>query len=408
MVRPYAVAAVALLLLPLSAAAYELKLDSSGEPVRWLGAVEFVVDQDLSHALNEPEAELAVLRAAEAVSASAGLPITVRAGSTKGVGFDFANGAENHNELIALDAWDYDARAIAVTVITVDVRTHEIIDADIALNTRSRKFKVLSADSKPDSRSAHDDIQNTVTHELGHAVGLAHNAEAPRAVMYPAATRGEVSKRLLSQDDVDGLLALYGTLAANGLLHSGTVDENEHAAGCSAVPGGAAWLPFAATLLTFWRRRRMAATTASVVASVVASTAAFASEPRVAPVSGADTAVRAEVISRVTLPPQPGARVLTTQVRLKTTECLKGHCPDEWVLEVPGGRYAHYEQTVEGLSVPEVGEAVAFTVAPGEQTAKPRSARVELFRLRHGPDLVAFLQGLAVAQRAAGSPQPQR
>ena len=53
------------------------------------------------------------------------------------------------------------------------------------------------------------DIQTHVLHELGHALGLAHSAD-PNAVMSAIIPSGKV-RRTLSQDDINGIKALYPT-----------------------------------------------------------------------------------------------------------------------------------------------------------------------------------------------------
>lgn len=392
-------AALAACLFALPCLAFELKRDSTGAAVSWKSAVEFVLDEGIAEALGEDGAEAAAQAAMASVRAAAAVPVSMRTGPTKGVGYDFAANANNRSEIVAVSDWEWDERAIAVTIVTVDARTHAIVDADIAFNTGHRKFAVLPASSDSKAPSVHDDVQNTLTHELGHAVGLSHNPNEPLAVMYPAAKRGEVTKRTLSADDVAGLAELYGDASSNGATGGGMAAADEQTAGCSAVPGMSGWLPLLGVVFALLRRRMLA----TLAASTMAATAA-ASDNREAPVAEASCAAKAEVLSRRTLAPA-GRGLLTTEVRLKTTQCLKGECKDEWVLYLPGGRYGDFEQTVEGLAVPEVGEQVAFTVAPGEQTMRPAPARVRVFRLKHGPDLVAFLTGL---HRASGSGSPQR
>lgn len=62
------------------------------------------------------------------------------------------------------------------------------------------------------------DLQNTLTHEAGHFIGLAHPCELSlgnctpamqTTTMYPATTPGDVQKRTLSPDDIAGICAIY-------------------------------------------------------------------------------------------------------------------------------------------------------------------------------------------------------
>src|SRR5204862_6586571 len=83
------------------------------------------------------------------------------------------------------------------------------------------------------------DLQNTLTHEFGHLLGLDHNCygsadrsrgidqnghavpdcnRAPPAVqeatMYASVMRGDVARRDLSADDIDGVCAIYPATGA--------------------------------------------------------------------------------------------------------------------------------------------------------------------------------------------------
>jgi uncharacterized protein (TIGR03382 family) len=62
------------------------------------------------------------------------------------------------------------------------------------------------------------DLQNTLTHEAGHFLGLAHPCEVSQGnckpemattTMYPATTPGDVEKRSLSPDDIAGVCDIY-------------------------------------------------------------------------------------------------------------------------------------------------------------------------------------------------------
>ncbi|MCX7944958.1 MAG: matrixin family metalloprotease [Deltaproteobacteria bacterium] len=99
--------------------------------------------------------------------------------------------------------WPYEPNGVALTTITYDDKTGEIYDADIELNGVYYRFDVV--ETLP---STYTDIQNTMTHEIGHMIGLDHNYD-PHSVMYPTAKAGEIKKRILSQDDIEGVCDIY-------------------------------------------------------------------------------------------------------------------------------------------------------------------------------------------------------
>jgi hypothetical protein len=56
------------------------------------------------------------------------------------------------------------------------------------------------------------DIQNIVTHEIGHAVGLSHSPNDPQATMYATSKTGETLRRTLGLGDSRGFFDLYGAV----------------------------------------------------------------------------------------------------------------------------------------------------------------------------------------------------
>lgn len=90
---------------------------------------------------------------------------------------------------------------LAFTTVTYDVPSGEIFDADIEVNTAQNIFTTVDDAVKYD-------LQSILTHELGHAVGLAHSGDAD-ATMYPTYDKGTVGLRTLSADDVDAICAAY-------------------------------------------------------------------------------------------------------------------------------------------------------------------------------------------------------
>jgi hypothetical protein len=245
-----------LVVVPWMAYGYVLRTDAAGHDVQWATSPTFVMSPSLAQTLGVPEAQDAAKAAVATYAADLPqLGLTFQVGANQPLGYDPTPGAINQNDILTIDQnWPYDENAIAITLLTVDPATNDILDADIVLNTESHTFAALAADSQPGG--LYDDLQNTLTHELGHALGLAHNTGDATVVMYPGAPKGQVSKRVLTDDDRAGLAFLYTTGSLGGA-------NAPHAMGCSAGQGG----PSVALLALFLALafKRSARTTARVV-----------------------------------------------------------------------------------------------------------------------------------------------
>jgi uncharacterized protein (TIGR03382 family) len=101
------------------------------------------------------------------------------------------------------------------------------------------------------------DVQNTLTHELGHAFGLDHTTYAG-STMNATAPAGETSKRSLDQGTSQFICDVYPKGAPARDCVISTVDQElGQKAGCSATSAA----PFGAFAVLGWalmRRRRKA------------------------------------------------------------------------------------------------------------------------------------------------------
>lgn len=88
-----------------------------------------------------------------------------------------------------------------ITTGRYDLNTLKITEVDIVINGDMRWNNT--------GGSEFYDVQNNITHELGHALGLSHS-EYEEATMYYGTGLGETSKRTLHQDDINGFHAIYG------------------------------------------------------------------------------------------------------------------------------------------------------------------------------------------------------
>lgn len=100
---------------------------------------------------------------------------------------------------------DHDSLALALTLIWHDKKTGEILDVDMELNGGAGTF---SDCEQTRCGNTSVDLQNTVTHEAGHLLGLGHT-KVRGATMAPSTTMSpEIEKRDLASDDSMGYCAL--------------------------------------------------------------------------------------------------------------------------------------------------------------------------------------------------------
>jgi MYXO-CTERM domain-containing protein len=144
------------------------------------------------------------------------------------------------------DCWDevHGDGVIAVTTTTTNRFSGEIFDSDIELNNaphaNGTKFTFTALDGPKcvtplETGCVRIDVQNTVTHEAGHYLGLDHPPDHPEATMYASAPSGEVSKRTLAQDDIAGICSIYpkGASTATCGSTSGALTQPSGGCGCS-------------------------------------------------------------------------------------------------------------------------------------------------------------------------------
>ena len=147
--------------------------------------------------------------------------------TTQPTGFD-RNGVHSHT-LSFNSVWTLDTRhrlgTIAITLVSFDPITGEIVDADLEMNQWSDAnpdgFHFSTGDSSPEAA----DLPTILTHELGHFQGLGHST-VDTAVMWPSAGLGE-QRRMLRTDDVQGICDAYSPDFA---------PVNDHT--CNRVPFG--------------------------------------------------------------------------------------------------------------------------------------------------------------------------
>lgn len=135
------------------------------------------------------------------------------------VGYNWRSPEDNANLIIwrngdandPADLWRHERGSIAVTTTTFNSHSGELLDADIEFNGQYYQFTACTPPAA--GCTVAYDVQNTLTHEIGHLVGLDHTPlgqpGASETTMYPSAPRGEISKRDLAADDIAGFCFIY-------------------------------------------------------------------------------------------------------------------------------------------------------------------------------------------------------
>jgi uncharacterized protein (TIGR03382 family) len=203
--------------------------------------------------------------------------------TTRTIGFDDTRGAVNENVLLfrtrlcsevvlggdpcisqgtcanVHDCWDFATGTLAITTTTYNSRTGRMYDADLEMNAGVHTFTTI--DSPPCTGPGQTgcvsiDVQNTVTHELGHALGLDHSPD-PRSTMYAGAEIGEISKRVLDDGSAAFVCAAYPAGGPTLDCDGSPLDLTDTtASSCAAAPAGPAGSLAVLALLLGARGRR--------------------------------------------------------------------------------------------------------------------------------------------------------
>lgn len=234
-------AAAALVTVTAPTHAYELRVSPGGAPVKW-----YDVEVAFDLAALEAGGRAAGLPAGAATAAANGaLETWTRAGGPVLLADEGTGGARVAASIRLTDDIEdpgIDPDALALTHVTFDPDNGEIYRVEIVINAAAFRW------SAGDACSGAYDLEATLAHEIGHALGLRHS-RSPGATMHTHPQLCERDRRDLDGDDFAAIADLYGSTAP---------PENVAGAGCSAAgPGDATWLGVLGLALLLYLRNRM-------------------------------------------------------------------------------------------------------------------------------------------------------
>lgn len=243
------------------AGAFELKHSGEGELVSWRRSrIAWTIDRSVR---DIPGGEAAVVAAIDAWTQRGGAPSL----AVEATGAELEPGLDGKNVVFyAPNGYAPAGRALAVTVLSFDDRTGEVIEADIVINGKYRFAPIAGGTPAHASEAAPKatyDIGRVLAHEMGHALGLSDELELSDALMYPYVPRERALVASPGNDDVLGLNALYGGASVPTAASRTEGADAKANAGCSSSPVApprrsavAAGLAFIALAVAVVRRRR--------------------------------------------------------------------------------------------------------------------------------------------------------
>ena len=208
-----ALAILALVLAPAAAGAHSEQRLAGGHAVRWhRSAVTFMVDPTMFDRDTLRDPVRVVSQAADVWRGNGHVPrFDVRVGAVGEPGYDPAR--SDNVSGIALYRRNFpqrfDRAVLALTLLTRNSATGEIVDADVIVDAERNRFAELSGAAMLGLPAAPNDYQNVITHEFGHVLGLVEDPDHPDATMYPSSQPGEVTKRALAAVDRESAARAY-------------------------------------------------------------------------------------------------------------------------------------------------------------------------------------------------------
>jgi hypothetical protein len=343
---------IAAAISPAVAQAEQSGLGSAGaRGARWQqGNVNVNVEASVDM-LGEAAFDAVVLAASEWQQGPGELPtLVIERGPDDPVGYR-RNGRNKNTVRFAPDGDPLANGALAITVITFDAHAKQILDADIVLNGQ-HDFDFHEHDARGEGLSTYD-LQNVLTHEFGHLLGLGEELEDQAATMYAFSQPGEIGKRDLEVIDEDAIAGLYDEPFSA---------ETQAGCGGAAIAGydGEAWIWASLGLSAVGLLMRRRATRGTALSAALLGTFVVGMSTT-GEVSSDTLALSGSVPMTVTAAESSWqGDLIVTQLSLQSADAS-----EQVTLRALGGQVGDLVQVVGHMLPPNVGDSVSIKVGTG-------------------------------------------
>ncbi len=323
-----------------SAGAYVVKHTSAGETVRWRGVdhLEMRIDPSLRAAVaDSPDAIERAMRSWNERATGAPKLSLSKTDTTLAPGYDGVNA------IVYRNGYEKAGKAIAITILTYDEKSGDIVDADIVVNGKYAFGRIGEV-----TRDAYD-LVHVSGHELGHTLGLGDEGELEEALMFGYTKSGDMTRRNPGNDDIEGVTSIYATepSVSSGCTSGPTPRGPTGAYMLGLVVGGAFWIAA--------RKRNKFLAAIPLLTIGTASLVANAAPTNDGPSAHASENV-AMVKTSTTVIEDGMFKTKLTMVASGCQNACEEHTQEVW-----GGRLNGLVQEVAGERVPSVGEQVQVT-----------------------------------------------
>ena len=344
-----------------SASAYEVKRTNDGNAVRWAdGAVTLHMTPSVEQL---PGGRDVISKVFSAWSGQQGAP-------SMGASID-GSGAEpsyDHNNSVFFMPHGYDpaGKALAITILTYDNKSGQILDADIVVNGKYTfgwlPNTATQATAAVGSGDIYD-IEHVLAHESGHALGLSDELERSDVLMFRYSSPNDASMRLPTGDDKAGLSEIYSKAIVAQQDNSGCGDSSISPNHPNKSASGFA-LAFGVGFVTFMvLRRKNRAGRAGVAGAASLATFALTLLPTMERASHARGIDMAEADSHATASVVKSESrfergMIRTHATLRVDQCRVAACPDLVEHESYGGTVGNITQVFGHDEAPKTDERV--------------------------------------------------